>query len=114
MEGRNGREGPTVVGLPLMTERNEDVKVEKTKPLEREEGIGGVVRDERGEEEEGGVVIEWEGERVVETMDEDGGVEVAEVKPVLETMMVVVREATAPFVEVPPCELAALNKGQIY
>jgi hypothetical protein len=109
MERWNGR-GLTVVGLPLMSERNEDVRVEKTKPLEREEGIGGVVRDERDDEEEGGAVIEW----VVETMDEDGGVEVAEVKPVLETMMVVVREATAPFVEVPPCELAALNKGQIH
>jgi hypothetical protein len=112
MERWNGR-GLTVVGLPLMSERNEDVKVETTKPLEREDGIGGVVRDD---EEEGGAVIEWEGERVMETMDDEGGVEleVAEVKPVLETMVVVVREATAPFVGVPPCELAALKKGQIH
>jgi hypothetical protein len=54
------KEGLAVVGLPLMSETNEDVRVEKTNPLEGDEGIDGPVEDERSEEDEGGAVVEAE------------------------------------------------------
>ena len=78
-----------------MSETNEDVKVEKTNPLEGDEGIGGVAVDEKYEEDEGGAVVEPEGEGV-EAIDENGEVGVAEKKVVEKTG---VEEATAPLVE---------------
>lgn len=96
-----------------MSETNEDVRVEKTNPLEGEEGIGGPVEDERSEEDEGGAVVEVEGEgEGVGTMDVNCEVGVAEEKVV--AAKTVVEEATAPLVEGTPCEVVGLDKGQIY
>jgi hypothetical protein len=44
-----------VVGLPLISVTKDDVKVERTKPLEGVEGPGEVVKD--GGEDEGGAVV---------------------------------------------------------
>jgi hypothetical protein len=57
-----------VVGLPLISLTKEEVKVEKTKPLEGD--VGGVEDDRGSEEEEGGdVVVEREGNEVLKPVE---------------------------------------------
>lgn len=57
-----------MVGLPLISLTKEEVKVEKTKPLE---GVVEGVEDDGGPEEEegGGVVEEWEGDEVEKSVE---------------------------------------------
>ena len=99
-----------------MSETKEDVRVEKTNPLEGEEGIGGPVEDESGEDE-GGDVVEAEGEgegegEGVEAMDVNCEVGAAEEKVV--AAKIVVEEATAPLVEGNSCEVVGLDECQMY
>jgi hypothetical protein len=57
-----------VVGLPLISLTKEEVKVEKTKPLER--GLEDDGGSEEEEEEEGGdVVVEREGDEVLKSVE---------------------------------------------
>lgn len=57
-----------MVGLPLISLTKEEVKVEKTKPLEGD--VGGVEDDRGSEEEEGGdVVVEREGNEVLKPVE---------------------------------------------
>jgi hypothetical protein len=56
-----------VVGLPLISLTKEEVKVENTKPLERD--VGGVEDDEGSEEEGGDGVAEKEGEEVLKPVE---------------------------------------------
>jgi hypothetical protein len=91
-----------------MSVTKEDVKVERMKPLESLEGIGGVVEDEGGEEDEGGVVVTVAvGE--VEVISEVVG---AEVKGVVVVTGRTVVEGVW-LVEGSLCEEVILNKGSI-
>jgi hypothetical protein len=90
-----------------MSVTKEEVKVERMKPLEGVEGIGGVVECEGGEEDEGDVVVRvGEVEAISEV--EDG----AEVKGVVVVTGRTVVEGVW-LVEGPLCEAVILDKGSI-